>query len=301
MPDNQGELMSSTHVFAGRAWIRPLAAVAALAAIAGLCLSVSPARASTVASTAIGAAAPAGTGHDFGTFSAAEYLTCTGGVTALGQFGLNVTGVTTSFKKWTKTDESKKFSASVGWSTTISATLGASKKTTCTPGKALKKISATFTINGAKVTLSPDFEFNVNKGSAISVSQTTKQSLTISGKIGLALPGATYSITPGKPNVTSGGAASFDALIGADANINAGVVDLDLGLMAGLHAAATAKSDPAGICVSGYPELQGTGQIGVTLLDWHKNAKFLNHRWTIKSVDGHATTFDQCTYTESDD
>jgi hypothetical protein len=274
---------------------RALATVASLTGLAALCLSAAPAQASTVAYTAKAAASPAGKSHDFGKFSAAQYLACTGKVAILGEFSLNVTGLTTSFKNYAKKDHGKQFKASVGWSTTISATLGASGATTCTPNKALKKIAAKFTVDGVKITLSPDFELKVNAGSAISVTQTTSQSLAVSGKLGLGLPSATHNVTPGTPRVTSGGSGTFDALIGANADISAGVVDLDFGLMAGIHASAKTQPDADGLCVNGYPELEATGLIGVTFFTWHKDKQFLDHLWTIKSVDGTSTTFSNCT------
>jgi hypothetical protein len=274
---------------------RALAAVASLMGLAALCLSAVPAQASTAAYTSKAAASSAGSNHDFGTLSAAQYLACTGEVTILGQFTLNVTGLTTSFKKYAKTDHGKQFKASVGWSTTITATLGASGATTCTPNKALKKIAAKFTVDGVKITLTPDFELKVNAGSDISVTQTTSQSLTVSGKLGVALPSVTHDITSGTPTVTSKGSGNFDALIGASADISAGVVDLDFGLMAGIHASAKMPPGADVPCVSGYPELEATGQIGVTFLAWHKDKQFLDHTWAIKSVDGTSTTFSNCT------
>jgi hypothetical protein len=273
---------------------RALAAVASLTGLVALCLSAAPAHASTAAYTAKAAASPAGKSHDFGELSAAQYLSCTGKVRILGQFGLNVSGLTTSFKKYAKTDHGKQFKASVGWSTTISATLGASGATTCTPNKALKKIAVTFTVDGVKITLSPDFEFKVNAGSAITVSQTTSQSLTVSGKLGIAVPSVTHSIAPGTPTVTSEGSGNFDALIGAGADVSAGVVNLDFGLMAGIHASAKTQPDADGLCVNGYPELEATGLIGVTFFTWHQDKQFLDHLWTIKSFDGTSTTFSNC-------
>jgi hypothetical protein len=271
----------------------------------GLSLAAVPAsaQAAEITPAARVAAAPAaGKGHDFGKLSAATYLSCTKEAEVSGTFGLKVSGLTTSFKNYTKSDEQKKFKAAISWSTTISASLDASDSTTCTPSKtALKKLAVPFTINGVKITITPDFEFKLGAEGDISASQTTTQSLTVSGKLGLAVPAVSHSVTAGKPKVSADGSGTFDALIGASADIAAGVAHLDLGLMAGVHASAKVKSDPAEVCLSGYPELEGTGKVVVKLLAWEKDKTFLDDTWAIKSVGGHSTTFSECTANDDDE
>ena len=47
-----------------------------------------------------------------------------------------------------------------------------------------------------------------------------KLALTVSGKLGVALPSVTHSLSPGSPTVTSEGSGNFDALIGANRTIS---------------------------------------------------------------------------------
>jgi hypothetical protein len=239
-------------------------------------------------------AAVARTGHDFGKFAAAKYLACTASAKITGTFELNVGGVTASFAKWTSKDKGKQFKASVAWSTTISAAVDVTAKTTCTPGKALKKIGFSFPVDGVKVTLHPDFKLEINAAGNITASQTTGQSLALSGKLGLSVPGFAFHMTPRKPTVTASGSADFDALIGAEAILTAGVATLDFELMGGVHGTAASRSNPPEVCVAGYPELLTAATIKVPVLKWKK--EFLDRTWPIKSVAGHPTTFNLCTY-----
>jgi hypothetical protein len=234
--------------------------------------------------------------HNFGKFSAANYLSCSKAAKITGTFGLNVSKVTASFKNWTKQDKGKQFTASLGWSTTISAAVDVTGKTACTPGKALKAIAVTFAIGGVPVKLHPDFEFNINAKGDVTASETVAQSIKISGSLGLHAPSVSPSLTPGKPAVTASGSAEFDAQVGAEADITAGVVDLDFELLGGVHGNASAQSSPVGVCVSGYPELHVVGTFGADFFGWHQDDQFLDKTWTYTSVLGHNTKFDLCSY-----
>lgn len=264
-------------------------AVAGSARVAGPVSRLSPGRAPAVAADV--------KHHDFGRFGAAKFLSCKGHAKITGHFRLNVSGVKVHFRKWKKKDKGSYFKASLGWKTTIGAAVRVSARTTCRPGKALKKIAATFVIYGVKVKLRPDFELKISGQGKITAAQTTSQSVTVHGHLGLALPKVTHTITPGKPKVTASGSGRFDALIGAEADITAGVVGLDFQLLGGLHATAKAKSSPAGVCVHGYPELMATGKIRAQFFRWHQGKEFLNHTWPVRSVAHHSTVFTLCTYT----
>jgi hypothetical protein len=237
------------------------------------------------------AAAP---GHNFGSFAAAKFLSCTGSAKISGTFGLDVSGVTASFARWTGKDKSKQFKASLGWQTTVSAAVDVTADTDCTPGRALRKIAVAFVIDGVTVALHPDFELKISAAGEVSASQTTGQSVTVSGRLGLAVPAVAYRMTPQKPRVSASGTVVFDALVGARADVSAGVVGLEFQLMGGLHATVAAASGPPGVCVSGYPELLITGTFLVTFAGWHKQVQFYDHTWPITSVAGHSTRFSNC-------
>ena len=130
---------------------------------------------------------------------------------------------------------------------------------------------ARFVIDGVIIKLSPDFLLNITAKGDVTASDTTTESVTVSGKLGLHKPTITPHFSRDKPAVSADGAVTFDALVGAEVDITAGVVGLDLELLGGLHGTATAQSDPAGVCVSGYPELRVIATITAGMGDWHHN------------------------------
>jgi hypothetical protein len=234
--------------------------------------------------------------HNFGSLSAAKYLSCTNAAKITGNFTLDVSGLTASWQN--SSHGGKTFKASVGWQTTISAKLDVTGTTECTPGKALDKIAVTVPIGAVKVTLHPDFDLVINAAGDLTASQTTAQTITLSGKLGLHVPTTSYTIKPQKPVVTASGTADFDAEVGAEAEVIAGVVGVDLELLGGVHVTATAQSNPPGACVAGYPELHFAGRFEVSFGQWKKDGKpFYDHTWPIKSLAGHSTAFSGCTST----
>ena len=201
---------------------------------------------------------------------------------------MDVSGVSSSFRKWTKADRGSKFSASLTWKTTISAALNVSAEKTsmeCRPGKSLKKdFSARFVIDGVVIKLSPDFLLKISAEGDVTASDTITDSVTVSGKLGLHTPVITPHFTRDKPSVSAKGMVTFDAVVGADAAISAGIVGLDLELLGGLHATASAQSSPVGVCVAGYPELWVIGTVTVGILKWKAEWQFVNQSYAIKSV-----------------
>jgi Putative Ig domain len=244
----------------------------------------------------VAAATPAGQNHKFGSFPAAEYLHCTGSAKITGSFSLDVTGVTGTFKKWTNGDHNHEFTASLGLTTSISASVDVSADTTCTPGKALLKVTAVkFVIDGVRVELRPDFYLEISAEGSVTASRSITQSLTLTGRLGGSVNKPSYSISRGNPVVTASGSAAFTAVIGGEAEILAGVLDLDFALMGGVE--ATAQASLGEVCVTGYPALRATVTVGVTFFGWNPQTSLVDDTWEIKSIAGHSTKFSLCTYT----
>lgn len=279
--------------------------------VAGGCLCAGPALADAARPQAVrtvaqlrphadAGARTAGPSHNFGKF-AAKYLSCTKSATVTGEFSVDVSGVASSFKDWQPKSTGHPFKASLSWQTTVSAALtisGDGANITCTPSTVLEKdFSFTFTIGGVPIKVSPDFLLNINAEGSVTASDTTTESVTVSGKIGLHKPTITPHFSRDKPTVSASGAVVFDALVGAQAEVSAGIVGLDLELLGGLHGAATARSDPAGICVGGYPELRVIGTVILGIGDWKKDWRFFDQPYSIRSVGGRSLSFDLCTYT----
>ena len=148
-------------------------------------------------------------------------------------------------KKWTPQQgkNKAKFTASLGLTTTISASVRVTASATCTPSKALRKVAAArFTIDGIVVTVEPDFYLTIDANGLVTASQAVTQTVALSGKLGVGIPTPSYHITKGKPTVTSSGAADFTAAIGGEARIQAGVLSLDFELMGGVAGVATLES-----------------------------------------------------------
>ena len=234
--------------------------------------------------------------HDFGSFPAAKYLSCTGSAKITGSFSLDVSGVTGTFKKWKPGDHDHTFTASLGLTTRISASVDVGADTTCTPGKALEKLATVkFTVDGIVVKLRPDFYLTISAKGSITASRSITQSVTLSGELGGSLNKPSYSISRGNPVISASGSAAFTAVIGGEAEILAGVLDLDFALMGGV--AATAHDSQGEVCVTGYPALRATVTVGVQFFDWNPKKSLLDATWEIKSIAGHSTKFSFCSDT----
>lgn len=167
--------------------------------------------------------APAGKTHNFGSFPAAEYLSCTGSAKIAGRFGLNVTGVTGTFRRWTSRDHDHQFTASLQLTTAISASVAVSAHTTCNPSRKLEKVAAVkFLMDGVVVEIRPDFYLTISAKGSITVSRSITQSVTLTGRLGSSVPKPSYSISRGNPVITASGSAAFTAVIGGQAEILAG-------------------------------------------------------------------------------
>jgi hypothetical protein len=286
------------------------AAVAGVVLAGGCVLAVSaPAGAAEAAGAAAsptaGPAAPAGDvaaaaadgqSHRFGSFPAAKYLHCTGSAKITGSFSLDVTGVTGTFKKWAKGDHNHKFTASLGLTTSISASVGVDADTTCTPSKALLEATPVrFVIDGVVVELRPDFYLEISAEGGITASRSITQSLTLTGVLGDSVNKPSYSISRGNPVISASGSAAFTAVIGGEAEILAGVLDLDFALMGGVQ--ATAQASRGEVCVTGYPALRATVTVGVTFFGWNPKKSLVDSTWEIKSIAGRSAKFSLCAYT----
>jgi hypothetical protein len=257
--------------------------------LAGACVLAVPGTA--------GAAEALPSGHNFGALPAAQYLSCTGSAKIAGKFSLNITGVTGKFAKWTTKDRKQAFTASLSLTTTISASVDVSANTTCTPSKKLKSLAAaSFPVGVVVVKVRPDFYLNISAAGKITASRAITQSVTLTGKLGVSVNRPTYSISRGDPAITASGSADFTAVIGADAEILAGALDLDFALMAGVE--ATAQASPGQVCVTGYPALRASVTVGAAFFAWTPSAPLLKPTtWEITSILGHSTRFRLCAYT----
>jgi hypothetical protein len=235
---------------------------------------------------------PTGQSHDFRSFKASNYLSCKGPADITGKFSLNITGVTGKLKKWAAPTKGKpeNFTASLGLTTTISATVRVHTDTMCTPGTALKSLQTKFVIDGITVTVEPDFYLEITAGGTVTAAQSVTQTVTLTGTLGVGVPKASYTMTRGKPAVHASGTADFTAVIGGEANIKAGVLYLDFALMGGVEASATWESGQ--VCLTGYPAVRAEVTVGASILGWKPKKELLPPTtWEVKSIAGHRTEF----------
>jgi hypothetical protein len=225
-------------------------------------------------------------GLDLGSF-----LRCDGDVEVTGSMDLKVHDVSSSFQRWKAGDKGEWFRASIRWQTTISAKVTADATTRCVASRRLKKLEAHVVIAGVRIGVHPEVELDLEAAGEIRARQTAVNALKVTGRVGIGTPKVVKRGHVDPPVVAAAGSIVFDAYVGAGIDVRAGVVELDVTLLGGLHVKAEAKTSPAGVCVSGYPIARATATFGVRFFEWHKGVTFFDRTWRFRG-----NAFGGCTY-----